>query len=1218
MHAATATTAQALEALTDRAVFERLATSVLRKVDARYAAVIHTGINSSGETIVSPLDGLCLILGSDPPHYVFVQHTTTDRSGLRRKWLDDADSDLKKGLSHAETVRQSVPNAIVTVVLTTNQRTTVETVEAATTFAARNNLALDIWPQDRIADFLDTTADGQWLRREYLGMEAQRLSLDLLHHLCRKSLALLRSECYLQHAGTLVRRSVVDSVLAEMQPGGNACLLAGMSGYGKSIILLQVLLEDSQKGNLALWMPARFIVTGRPMETSIGAWLSELHPAIEPESGEACLRLAEGTGRVAIGIDDINRLPAPMQSLHSLMSVAVVAEASQEGGVPIRANQSMTLVIPIWPEHLQHIRERILTQKWLRIVNVGKLERNESVSIVQSGTADITAQEADEIAERLSDDPFALSALAVILQGDASHSEIPRICDDAIGYLIKNRVRELSQRDGAALLASDYESALPSIGSQMLVHTNIYPAWAEVCEWFGNHSLEALALRLLVQDGHLFCLDSDNRLVPRHDRILDRVLVDGATRLLSTGEPPPESLFDPYFARVVGIAISRDVQLSISLEVFQQRSPLVLFEAIRRSGHTQSERLIAIIDAAREWAERDSPNAVSSLLWAISWTLLESDSIAVLDIIQFLKPNGILMLAGLRNGSAHYGVECVRRSHSDFEPGVGNVLRDRIVEHARRKHEEELSGELTELAKQNLSPDQAAAILSLLGHLQLPGFDSVIAALWSQDRNGLLNYAIWAACRCPLANTEAAIQPLIEVLGALTTERDGHDMPPPRYWVTLYLGWSFARGITEQAVDALIDCGNNKHELQAEISSLLERVDHPAAIEFVARRLADISYSNKWGMIRGIGDNPPTREPWSSASANRLEEIWKSDCESDSLRATAFTLWLVISPQVSLAEVQSIPCASPFYSYAIQYRALIGDTTAVQGLVLQIKELGFWWMLAHHIWCHELRDLADSELKKLRGQIPTDFSSGMDTEYELGHLLVSIPANDAEWLLVNNWDHLRFSPMMIQAALRTGTPKCCELADASIKLCPSDINIFHLAFSHWGQRNRSNPITTQILRNYVPYFDRLGEDELLQLAFAADLIPDPDGSIAEWVRTNVIPLLEAAERQRVNVADEFILDNLDDAAGHASPGLWFIFDRAEDQFGFPDRQMRLVERWYGSNRSLAGLRIVAECIKIIGLRPHLTLLNKFEISGDPEIIANVKADAEFAVRHRTS
>ena len=46
--------------MTDRSRFELLATSVLRKADPDYAAIVQTGLNAAGETIVSPLDGILL------------------------------------------------------------------------------------------------------------------------------------------------------------------------------------------------------------------------------------------------------------------------------------------------------------------------------------------------------------------------------------------------------------------------------------------------------------------------------------------------------------------------------------------------------------------------------------------------------------------------------------------------------------------------------------------------------------------------------------------------------------------------------------------------------------------------------------------------------------------------------------------------------------------------------------------------------------------------------------------------------------------------------------------------------------------------------------------------------------------------------------------------------------------------------------------------------
>ena len=214
------TTAASLESLTDRSRFEYLATSALRKADPRYAAIIHTGVNAQGETIVAPVDGLHLIPYSNPQRYVFVQHTTTDRERLRGKWLSNKDGDMLKAADMAKKVRQKQTDAVFTVVLTTNQRVAAQLAIDVYARARAEQVTVDIWDQSRLADFLGTTADGQWLRWLYLGIEAERLSADLLHQLGRRSLELYRREVLLPGQGPLVHRSLTESILAHALPGG--------------------------------------------------------------------------------------------------------------------------------------------------------------------------------------------------------------------------------------------------------------------------------------------------------------------------------------------------------------------------------------------------------------------------------------------------------------------------------------------------------------------------------------------------------------------------------------------------------------------------------------------------------------------------------------------------------------------------------------------------------------------------------------------------------------------------------------------------------------------------------------------------------------------------------------------------------------------------------------------------------------------------------------
>jgi hypothetical protein len=364
------TTAEILESLTDRSRFELLATSVLRRADPRYASIIHTGINAKGETIVSPIDGVHRIPYSNPPHYVFVQHTTVDRKDLRGKWLSDEKGDLTKAAAFAKQVRHEQPQAVFTAVLTSNQRVEPQLFIDVELRAEAEQVSVDIWEQSRLADFLDSTVDGHWLRKMHLGIEAERLSVDLLRQLGWESLKRYRQEMTLLQ-GPLVHRSLIDDILANALPGGpTVCLVSGWSGYGKSVATAQALDQWLSSGSLGLWLPASFLREGVSLESAIDAWLRLLYPSLQQDVGRAAMELLGQAGRLLLCIDDINRTPDPARLLRRTIGLAGLppsnggqAKASQ--GEP-RPASLVYQVLPIWPELLSSLPQKLLEQPWFR------------------------------------------------------------------------------------------------------------------------------------------------------------------------------------------------------------------------------------------------------------------------------------------------------------------------------------------------------------------------------------------------------------------------------------------------------------------------------------------------------------------------------------------------------------------------------------------------------------------------------------------------------------------------------------------------------------------------------------------------------------------------------------------------------------------------------------------------------------------------------------
>jgi hypothetical protein len=110
---------------------------------------------------------------------------------------------------------------------------------------------LEIFERSRIARFLDLTAEGQYLRRKFLGVRAERLSVKLLKSLGRESLAQYRAQ--IPSPCSLIPRVQHQSLAVDML-GRHLTFLSGPSGFGKTASCIQLMELWLDKGWQALWL----------------------------------------------------------------------------------------------------------------------------------------------------------------------------------------------------------------------------------------------------------------------------------------------------------------------------------------------------------------------------------------------------------------------------------------------------------------------------------------------------------------------------------------------------------------------------------------------------------------------------------------------------------------------------------------------------------------------------------------------------------------------------------------------------------------------------------------------------------------------------------------------------------------------------------------------------------------------------------------------------
>ncbi len=382
-------TAKALEAITDRGQFELLATAILREQSREYRAVVHLGVNSSGETIKSPVDGFVLVPDSVPPHFVIFQCTTTEPNQLERKWLHDRNAtkpsgtrsrtengDLIKAGAKAEECRKKFPGAKFTVVLGTNKCIDQPLMDAVYDKAQQLKITCDIWEQSRFVHELDNTPNGQWLRRNFLGITAQLLSAELLRYICRESSSMYCAKLF-DSSGNWVSRDV-DRIGVELtnDRGITTNVLIGESGSGKSVTAYKMLSSHLDSGGFGLWIPSEVVESGLSLNDAIRAVLDSLHPGLGPDVSANALKLAAGfNSRLLLVIDDLNQTRNPTDNLQKVLAWANAATAGKKSQQP---ETRPLLTCPVWPQHWNSLAEARRTSDWIKVTRIGLFSEEES------------------------------------------------------------------------------------------------------------------------------------------------------------------------------------------------------------------------------------------------------------------------------------------------------------------------------------------------------------------------------------------------------------------------------------------------------------------------------------------------------------------------------------------------------------------------------------------------------------------------------------------------------------------------------------------------------------------------------------------------------------------------------------------------------------------------------------------------------------------------
>ena len=1197
-----------LEKITDEGLFERLADAVLREEDHQCRQLSHLGVNAEGKTIKGPLDGLVYVMDEcGKRHMLAVHHTTCRAAGLRTKWLNETDGDVTKTLREFREARKGNPDLRGTLILTTNRDPAPELIHEVEFASQKEGMEAIIYPASALSHFLDIDPKGQWIRRQFLGMEPSHLSEELLKELSKRSIALAS---VINDPKMWVDRQF-DIELGTFD--GQMQFVVGESGVGKSVACLKYLQNHVQNGGIGLNVTAEVLNDSLNLEDAIERTLKKLQPSLIDGVGREALSLTSNAAPLVIVVEDISRSTQPAKLLETLVSWI-----DRQRGT---GSASWRLLCPAWPSIMEQIGQEASKIAAKCIWTLGTFTPSEATQAVRTHSKEsFSLLQAQEISLALGCDP-----LLIALHGSADTEPNPRT---VISEYVERELVNLSSTV-SKYTVGEFRGTLRCLSLEMLERKQLSPKFSEVLQWARDHDTKEM-LRELLKSSELVRIDGpvDDELVAfRHDRVRDRVLADAVSDALSRRKLSKSVMSDPFFAEVLGIAIFDISTTALTFDEITVSNPLALFCALKHCSKAlgrEPER--TLIERAQAWVcggtWKEPSNA--ALRDAILSALSACDGP---HVVELSKTMGYFdhwsLRARFRNGDVSAGLTLCAM----VEPGVGWVGHVEVIDHAMETWGDSLIQDLDRVLRQtNLSTTARAGALRLGGFMRSPKLENAILESWASHsaRVDMLSDYFWACSQCCGDEPPLALAPMFDAWEALSDEdEDGIGSRRVNFGADT-IRWAFRDRVPIRAIAYFLE--RAKDELEWPITVMLNGIDHPDALEFVVRKIAEVD-ERSGGSIGFFPFAHSAIDEWrerkqrgmramSHESRNRLFAFWSNDQVGMHIRKRALQFWSESIDKTDITVLQTIDLDSNIGDIALMQRLRRGDSLAIPNLVkkLETDESGYWWQAGRYVWTNDLTDCLDRTLARRAEDLGQDGHESLKRlDSILSEVLVELPARTAERLIGKHWTGLCRSGLYIKSALYVATTDMTAKAHNAIREWDAPTSPLEHIGKLYGIRIVGRRGVTRIeqLDVLLPYLCDVSDQDIGLLWRECNR-----NGWFEWRRRNLDSRVSSLGIRFVD--DDAAIDKLDRLLATTGPmlGMDQWANELLDIGLSISKMMDVLRRWLAGRKEKRSLLIAATLVTQFGTREHLAVLSEHGLANS-EIGQEIIRNASFALRLRS-
>jgi hypothetical protein len=1174
--------------------FETLVALYMRQRDPQLKGLIQTGINAKGKSIKCQVDGV-LYVPSEQPILIHVAVTVFEMGGgLRRKWLGGPQGkkyevgDIKKAEDEFEKWEKEKNISVSTrkLYLATNRplENNTDLYSDAVARCEASGIEVEIIEASQLVGFLDHDPEGQYLRQQFLGIDAGRLSESLLREIARSSLIQHQETFGIASQGTRVEIArEAERRLSDVIERSNATLVGvrGASGAGKSTLVRQYGVKIIERGGICLWAPAEDLIRNISTAALLLRILRRFHPSLNEQAGDDALDIAVNIpSGIILLTDDINRLGAPHEALEA---ARICVQAEVQGRTSEESRARLCFVIPLWPEHLagQSSTEKA---NW-ETVDLGfytEQERSEFARAHASGqSADLLT-----LIDLLNGDPF-LCGLAV-----NERSELFTGQSSDQGTLIKNIIEgvlgsaalEAARARLIVATSDEFVGALNQLIELMLRTEQPEPVWSEIRSELGER--ETALLLALGETNRLGWVEQrpgGSRWRWKHDRLRDALVgrwlaASIVPRLNQTGQAEE----DRRLLTLPGVSQGWAWSLAFALpdhglklvSALAEHNPLALAESLTIARfHARDMARQMVIEGLRRALDGFNPyqeTFVNPPQWPVLHRLTRTDDPIVLEVTECMETNWHVSLARFRNGDTQAGLQLMKRQHTwgTFNPAVRFPTLERAVEsymHVKKKNRGEVAGELAQAAR---DADAIVVVLTLCGYLAWSELAQTAWDVWgaldAAGQQATLVPLVWALTRCADETMQDKLEEALLRARAWSDEdrvegNINHASQRHNYFVAP-LRFALRWEMTPASTETWARVASEQEDMRETFLYLLRGIDQPATVEAYVRLTSKFggSWADNLAAQRHPGDGDRDlreRLPITAASRERLWQMIEGG-EPEDTRKVAFWLWKRFPVPEDVERLRRIKEDDPLFDEAFQVRLRLRDHTAAPRLIeLMNEKPGAWCSFAYAIYHEE--GIADALFNNLETALASD---PVQKQY-VERLPRYLPPKGVKRLVREKRELLLKSPGMWNPLWRSNVPEALGFLQESLPQADREDLRYMFLLS-----GNSYPVSERMLNAILPVIQFFSDEDQEQLAFVILNAGRTDWAEAHGIK-RVISTFKGELTLWLNEDDAIV--TLNEAASAVAQGVeqveridhFYEIKRRSNEISFDVRAV--LKRWLG-------------------------------------------------------